>query len=126
MLAGLRRVEELGLCGAVFSSYQRKLQVYFHQQNKMLGKVNKILKFLTRNILRVKIVMRGELMKSYSSREVISMLINDGWYEVNQVGDHKQFKHPTKKERVTVTHPVKTMPVWNLKSIEKQSDVKFP
>ncbi len=36
-------------------------------------------------------------MKSYSSREVLKMLIADGWYEVNVVGSHHQFKHPTKK-----------------------------
>ena len=32
-------------------------------------------------------------MKSYSSREVIKMLIADGWYEVNVVGSHHQYKH---------------------------------
>ena len=37
------------------------------------------------------------------SRDVIRELKKDGWYEVNQVGSHKQFKHPTKKGRVTVT-----------------------
>ena len=31
-------------------------------------------------------------MKSYSSREVIRMLTDDGWYEVNCEGDHHQFK----------------------------------
>ncbi|MDR0196701.1 MAG: type II toxin-antitoxin system HicA family toxin [Oscillospiraceae bacterium] len=64
-------------------------------------------------------------MKSYSSREVIAILTQDGWYEVGRVGDHKQFKHPDKKGKVTVTHPVKTMPVCNLKSIEKQAKIKL-
>lgn len=36
-------------------------------------------------------------MKSYSSREIIKLLKKDGWYEVHCVGDHHQFKHPTKK-----------------------------
>lgn len=31
-----------------------------------------------------------------SSRDVVKALEKDGWYEVNQVGSHKQFKHPTK------------------------------
>jgi predicted RNA binding protein YcfA (HicA-like mRNA interferase family) len=35
------------------------------------------------------------------SRDVIKVLKLDGWYEVNQVGSHKQFKHPTKRGRVT-------------------------
>lgn len=64
-------------------------------------------------------------MKSYSSREVIQMLLADGWYEVNCVGDHHQFKHPTKKGRVTITHPVKDIPIGTLKSIERQSGLKF-
>lgn len=64
-------------------------------------------------------------MKSYSSREVIQMLLADGWYEVNCVGDHHQFKHPTKKGRVTIAHPVKDIPIGTLKSIERQSGLKF-
>lgn len=31
-------------------------------------------------------------MKSYSSREIIKILESDGWYEVNCVGDHHQYK----------------------------------
>lgn len=64
-------------------------------------------------------------MKSYSSREVIKLLLADGWYEVGCVGDHHQFKHPEKKGRVTVTHPRKDIPIKTLKSIEKQADIKF-
>ncbi len=64
-------------------------------------------------------------MKSYSSREVIKILKSYGWYEVICVGDHHQFKHPDKKGRVTVRHPVKTMNINDLKSIEKQAGVKF-
>jgi predicted RNA binding protein YcfA (HicA-like mRNA interferase family) len=64
-------------------------------------------------------------MKSYSSREVMKMLKDNGWYEVNCVGDHHQFKHPEKSGRVTLTHPVKDIPIKTLKSIEKQSGLKF-
>ncbi len=64
-------------------------------------------------------------MKSYSSREIIKMLIADGWYEVNVVGSHHQFKHPVKKGRVTVKHPDKDIPVKTLKRIEEQSGLKF-
>ena len=63
-------------------------------------------------------------MKSYSSRDVLRMLLADGWFEVNCVGDHHQFKHPTKPGRVTIRHPVKDMGVRDLKSIEKQSELK--
>ena len=64
-------------------------------------------------------------MKSYSSREVIKALVDDGWYEVSCVGDHHQFKHHTKPGRVTVTHPRKDIPIRTLKSIEKQAGLKF-
>lgn len=65
-------------------------------------------------------------MKSYSSREVIQLLKQDGWYEVGCDGDHHQLKHPTKPGRVTVTHPRKDIPIGTLKSISKQSGVIFP
>lgn len=64
-------------------------------------------------------------MKSYSSREVLKVLKADGWYEVNCVGDHHQYKHPTKKGRVTITHPKKDIPLKTLKNIEMQAGVKF-
>lgn len=64
-------------------------------------------------------------MKSYSSREVIKILEEDGWYLVNTVGSHHQFKHPTKKGRVTVKHPDKDIPPKTLRSIEKQSGLRF-
>jgi predicted RNA binding protein YcfA (HicA-like mRNA interferase family) len=59
------------------------------------------------------------------SREVIRKLKQDGWYEVAQVGSHKQFKHPAKKGRVTVPHPKREIPIGTLKSIEKQAGIKL-
>ena len=64
-------------------------------------------------------------MKSYSSREIISLLLADGWYEVDVDGSHHQFKHPTKKGRTTVKHPVKDLDIKLLKSIERQSGLKL-
>ena len=40
------------------------------------------------------------------SKAVIKALKKDGWVEVDQKGNHKQFRHPTKAGRVTVPHPV--------------------
>lgn len=60
-----------------------------------------------------------------NSREVIRQLKKDGWYEVNQVGSHKQFKHPAKKGRATVPHPKRDIPAGTLKSIEKQAGIKL-
>ncbi len=64
-------------------------------------------------------------MKSYSSREVIKILEADGWYLVQVVGSHHQFKHPTKPGRVTVKNPTKDIPRRTLDSIERQSGLKF-
>ena len=64
-------------------------------------------------------------MRSYSSRDVMKILLEDGWVEINCVGDHHQFKHPTKKGKVTLRHPVKDLGVRDLKSIEKQAGLKF-
>jgi predicted RNA binding protein YcfA (HicA-like mRNA interferase family) len=59
------------------------------------------------------------------SRDVIRELKRDGWFQVKQMGSHKQFKHPTKKVRVTVPHPKRDIPTGTLKSIEKQARVKL-
>ena len=64
-------------------------------------------------------------MKRYSSREVLKMLLDDGWYEVDCVGDHHQFKHPKKPCKVTLRHPVKDLSVRDLKIIERQSGLQF-
>ena len=64
-------------------------------------------------------------MRSYSSRDVMKILLEDGWVEINGVGDHHQFKHPTKEGKVTLRHPVKDLGIRDLKSIEKQSGLKF-
>ena len=64
-------------------------------------------------------------MKSYSSREVIAALKADGWYMVNVVGSHYQFKHPAKSWRVTVKHPCRDIPRKTLDSIERQSGLTF-
>lgn len=81
---------------------------------------------MTRAFTRVNIGLKGVCsVKAYSSREVIKMLKADGWYLVHMVGDHYQFKHPTKNGRITVTHPKKDVPIGTLKAIEKQSGVRF-
>lgn len=58
-----------------------------------------------------------------NSRDVIKQLQKDGWFEVDQAGSHKQFRHPAKKGRVTVPHPKRDIPTGTLKSIEKQAGI---
>jgi len=44
-------------------------------------------------------------------REVIKIIEADGWYLLKMEGDHRQFKHQTKKGRVTIAgHPSKEVP----------------
>ena len=62
-------------------------------------------------------------MKGYSSREIIELLKADGWYLFKTVGDHYNFKHPTKPGKVTVPHPNKDLPTGTLKSIAKQAGI---
>lgn len=64
-------------------------------------------------------------MKSYSSREVISILAKDGWYLVNQEGSHRHYAHPIKPGKATVPHPKKHIPIRTLQSIAKQTGLKF-
>lgn len=64
-------------------------------------------------------------MRRYKVREVIEMLKKDGWYQIGQRGSHRQFKHPTKKGRVTVNEkPSATLDQRMLNSIWKQAGWK--
>jgi predicted RNA binding protein YcfA (HicA-like mRNA interferase family) len=68
---------------------------------------------------------RGTILKSYSSREIIQILLKEGWYHIETIGDHHQFKHPTKKGKVTVTHPVKDVPIKTAKNIFRQAGISI-
>jgi predicted RNA binding protein YcfA (HicA-like mRNA interferase family) len=59
------------------------------------------------------------------SADIVSALKADGWEQVAQKGSHVQFKHSTKKGRVTVPHPQKDVPIGTLRSIEKQAGIKL-
>lgn len=64
-------------------------------------------------------------MKRYKVKEVIKLLEEDGWYLVTTVGDHRQFKHPTKKGRVTVRgQQSEVLSQFLLNSIWKQAGWK--
>jgi predicted RNA binding protein YcfA (HicA-like mRNA interferase family) len=47
-------------------------------------------------------------------RDILRLLKDDGWYLVVPEGSHRQFKHPTKKGRVTVPRKTKRrFTAWN-------------
>ncbi|MCD8137090.1 MAG: type II toxin-antitoxin system HicA family toxin [Parabacteroides gordonii] len=61
-------------------------------------------------------------MKAYKVIEVIRLLEADGWYLDYTKGDHRQFKHPTKKGKVTVRGKLSlTLDQFLLNSIFKQA-----
>ncbi|MGH9588932.1 MAG: type II toxin-antitoxin system HicA family toxin [Terracidiphilus sp.] len=66
-----------------------------------------------------------EAVNEWGSREIVKRLKADGWFEVAQVGSHKQFKHPEKSGRVTVPWPRKDVPTGTILSIEKQAGIKL-
>jgi len=58
-------------------------------------------------------------------REVIRMLERDGWVLVVTRGSHRQFKHPTKPGRVTVSGNMgDDMPKGTLASVRRQTGLK--
>ena len=65
-------------------------------------------------------------MKGYSSKQIIKILIKDGWYSYGKAtGSHHAFKHTFKKGKVIVPHPKKNLPIGTLKSIERQAEIKL-
>jgi predicted RNA binding protein YcfA (HicA-like mRNA interferase family) len=58
-------------------------------------------------------------------REVIRALEAGGWRLVAIAGSHRQFKHPTKPGRVTVSgHLGDDMPKGTLASVRRQAGMK--
>lgn len=64
-------------------------------------------------------------MKSYSPKEVIDILLENGWYEKRIRGSHHQFTKINSKNIVTVSTSKNTIPIGTLKNISKQSGIIF-
>jgi predicted RNA binding protein YcfA (HicA-like mRNA interferase family) len=62
-------------------------------------------------------------MRCFNSRDLIKIVMNDGWYLVNTVGSHKQFKHEVKKGKVTIPHPKGEFTTKMIKSVLKQAQI---
>ncbi len=64
-------------------------------------------------------------MKVYKVKEVIKMLEDDGWYLIKIRGDHRQFKHPQKPGKVTISGKLSDdIDQFRLNSIWKQAGWK--
>lgn len=60
-------------------------------------------------------------------RDVIKLIADDGWYQVDTRGSHRQYKHPIKKGRVTIAgHPNDDLAPGTLNSIFKQAKLEKP
>ncbi len=58
-------------------------------------------------------------------KEIIKLVENDGWYFHSQKGSHRQFKHKTKKGRVTINGKLsEQIDHYILNSILKQAGLK--
>jgi predicted RNA binding protein YcfA (HicA-like mRNA interferase family) len=58
-------------------------------------------------------------------RDVIKFVENDGWVYIATKGSHRQYKHPTKKGRVTIAgHPSADVHPKTFKTILKQAGLK--
>lgn len=62
-------------------------------------------------------------MKSYSSKEILQILQQNGWYIESQKGSHVQLKHPTKRGKVTVPHPRKDLKLITVQTIFRQAGI---
>ncbi|MDR0734033.1 MAG: type II toxin-antitoxin system HicA family toxin [Dysgonamonadaceae bacterium] len=67
------------------------------------------------------------MKRAFKVKEIIVILLSQGWYLDRQNGtSHRQFKHPIIKRTVTVDgKPSKDVNIDNLKSMERQSGLKF-
>lgn len=59
-----------------------------------------------------------------NSKEIIKLLQKNGWLLIAQKGSHRQYKHPSKKGRVTVPYPKKEIAKRTLNSILKQAKIR--
>lgn len=58
-------------------------------------------------------------------REVINLIEKDGWYLVRTRGSHRQYKHPFKKELVTISgHVTDDIAKGTLNSVLKQAGIQ--
>jgi predicted RNA binding protein YcfA (HicA-like mRNA interferase family) len=58
-------------------------------------------------------------------REVIKLIEKDGWYLMRVKGDHRQYKHPSKKGLVTISgHFNEDIAKGTLNSMLKQAGLK--
>jgi len=59
-----------------------------------------------------------------NSRDLIKLLLSDGWEHVATRGSHWHFKHSFKQGKVTIPHPKRDLPIGTVRSVLKQAKIK--
>ncbi|MBF0143295.1 MAG: type II toxin-antitoxin system HicA family toxin [Magnetococcales bacterium] len=59
-----------------------------------------------------------------NSKDLVKILLGDGWILRRVAGSHHRFKHPSKTGLVTVPHPKKDIKIGTVNSILKQAGLK--
>ena len=64
-------------------------------------------------------------MKVWKAKELIDLIISDGWFMVRQKGSHKHYRHPVKTGVVTIPYSGNDdIPFGTANSILKQAGLK--
>lgn len=56
-------------------------------------------------------------------KELEKLLKKNGWYYADAVGSHYQYRHPTKKGKVTVPFHKSDLPIGTVRAILKQAGI---
>ncbi|MBQ8942708.1 MAG: type II toxin-antitoxin system HicA family toxin [Firmicutes bacterium] len=57
-------------------------------------------------------------------KEIEKLIKQDGWYLVKVVGSHYQYKHPTKKGKITIPHHGGDLKIKTANEILKSAGLK--
>ena len=66
-------------------------------------------------------------MKTLTSREMVRMLLDRGWYEHSQVGCHRKFNHPSdpRLRAIVPIHPSETLTPGTQHSIMRAAGISW-
>ena len=59
------------------------------------------------------------------SKTIINTLEKNGWYLARVRGDHHVFKNPKYRFNVVVTHPVKDVPIGQVRDVMRKTGIKL-
>ena len=66
-------------------------------------------------------MMLGSNLWANESRVIIQRFEREGWYRTSVAGSDYQYVHPDKPGKVTVKHPQKYVPVFDLRNTFRQA-----